>query len=130
MVSRRRVSLPFWLAVALCVGAIPAMLLFGEDAATWVVAGVGLSTHLLQLCLLSYARSLGQPRKAWAARAVAAACFGTSVFACFSIADTYGPLAVDAQARDVAVQLLRLCTAIAGVIWLVLMLRSGQGKQA
>lgn len=130
VVRRRGVSLPFWLSLALCAAALPVMALFGEDAATWVVAGVGLSTHLLQLCLLSYAGSVGQARKARAARAVAAACFGSSVFACFSIADTYGPLAVDAQARDITVQLLRLCTAIAGVLWLVSILRPGRGKQA
>lgn len=129
VVRRRGVSLPFWLSLALCAAALPVMALFGEEAATWVVAGVGVSTHLLQLCLLSYAGSVGDLRKARAARTVAALCFGSSVFACFTIADTYGPLAVDAQARDLAVQVLRLCTAVAGTLWLVNLLRASRIRQ-
>jgi len=129
VVCRRSVSLPFWLSLALCAAALPVMAVFGEEAATWVVAGVGLSTHLLQLCLLSYAGSVDNLRKARAARTVAALCFGSSVFACFSIAGTYGPLAADVQARDLAVHLLRLCTAVAGALWLVNFLRAFQHRQ-
>lgn len=128
-VRRLGVSLPFWLSFALCAATLPVMVLFGDKAGTWVVAGVGLSTHLLQICLHFYAASVGNFRKARSARAVAALCFGSSVFVCFIITDTYGPLAVDAQARDLAVQLLRLFTAAAGTLWFVNFLRASQNRQ-